>query len=188
MEYGIWLDLVNYRIYTGNIERELTDFIFGSVSSPDNWKVPEEWEDVLLPFPHEEYGLVLADIRGKIYTPEEVERFGLRPNRKYSDREMRRLNLHPDSEMYFDDNSYGIEPGFYVSGHPFYGCFRIFWRFELPTNNEAMNMSGFLVERTQEYIPTLKDSPKFGARERRRFSRKREIPSEIYILGGERLL
>lgn len=126
MQYEIWLDLINYRQYTGNVERELTDFIFGSKFTPDYWEVPKEWEGKLLEFPweHDGYGIMtLCGIEGKVYSPEEVEKFGL------------------EGESY--------------EGAPEnYHCFRIFWKFDLEDDQASKKMAEFLTEKSQEFMLT----------------------------------
>ncbi|MFH1638690.1 MAG: hypothetical protein ABIB71_09770 [Candidatus Woesearchaeota archaeon] len=123
MKYEIWLDLVNYKQYPGNIERELTDFIFGSrwsINSYDTF-VPEEWEGKLLSFMHEDYGEVLSGIEGKIYNSKELKK-------------------------------YDLEGKSYDGAQKDYHCFRIFWKFELKDDKEAKETSEFLVEKSKDFM------------------------------------
>jgi hypothetical protein len=67
-EYKILLDLVKYRVYVGNIERELTDFIFGSKfdTNTAEWDIPEKWFGKLLPcFDDEEHGKSLCGLKSE---------------------------------------------------------------------------------------------------------------------------
>lgn len=71
MDYEITLDLINYDVYTGNIERELTNYIFDCDFDGEYFDIPEEWEGRLDIMLHEEYGRVPVDIKGKEYVLED---------------------------------------------------------------------------------------------------------------------
>ncbi len=142
MQYEIWLDFVNYRTYTGNIDKELTNFIFNARVDDSCPEIPKEWENKLLPFPHDEYGLVLCDIGGKKYSSEEVQKYNLK------DKSLKE------------------------------GPFRIFWKFELPSDKVAKKTAEFMIKKSQEYMKT---EPK-PLTSRKKFTDNKEIPIEIYRL------
>lgn len=180
MEYEILLDLVSYQQYTGNIERELTDYIFGSKWDVDYWEVPQEWQDRVILFPDmvdDNARMTLCNIVGKIYTPEEVRKYSISPCARFSEGELSKYPSVAEEEP-FNDLKYDVEPGYYSGEHPFYHCFRIFWHFELTDDKEAKKMAEFLVQKAQDFMMTM---PEFE-HEREMFSDRKEIPAEIYRL------
>jgi len=198
MEYEILLDLVNYQQYTGNIERELTDFIFGSKWNTDYWKVPKKWEGRLLRFPDYVDDFVadtLCNIKGKVYSPEEVKKYNIPPRKECFKEDLERYPSIAESEP-FNDARYGLKPGHYEGGHPFYNCFRIFWRFKLENDGEAKKMAEFLAKKTQDFMIKEKDkvdgkftdtkkiltSSDFRGAQKPEVFDRREIPTEIYRL------
>lgn len=124
-EYKILLDLISYdQVYTGNIERELTDFIFGSKFDVPDWIIPEKWYGKLLPcFDDEEHGESLCGIEGKVYNEEEVKKYHLKGK---------------------------TEKGAPKNHH----CSRIYWLFSLPSNKEARKLATYLLWKTHEFFLT----------------------------------
>ncbi|MBU3904713.1 MAG: hypothetical protein KJ906_01020 [Nanoarchaeota archaeon] len=77
MEYEIWIDLVRYKEYTGNIDIDLTKFIFGTGEGADeyNYHPSDKWDDRLTTIGFEHGSNPWAEILAKNYTKEEMKKY-----------------------------------------------------------------------------------------------------------------